>query len=69
MKEIGVTHIKVVGRGKLLDYLTKDIMVIRELVACSYKYHRSIDFENFVKTSLFSDMCPKDCYYSERLSK
>lgn len=66
MEQVGVTHLKIVGRGKKLEYLIKDVNNIKQLVDHSKKSASSSEFEEYVKRSIYNNKCPKDCYYIER---
>ena len=59
LKEIGVTHLKVVGRGNSVENMVKDIKGLKEALRLT----NNGDFENIVKEKIFKGRCSKECYY------
>lgn len=75
LKDAGVTHLKVVGRGNSIDNMEKDIQALRkaldilekskikiiENMDCSCE--NNIVFEQKVKNEIFEGKCSGECYY------
>ena len=62
LKEAGVTHLKVVGRGKYIDDMEKDIIGLKKAISML----ENIDYEEFekdIKDKLFKNGCSGECYY------
>lgn len=64
MQNIGITHLKLVGRGKKIEHLIQDIKIIKELMNIDIK--SCCKFENYVKKEIYQNSCPKDCYYVDK---
>ncbi len=64
MQSIGVTHLKLVGRGKKTGHLIQDIKIMKELM--NSEITRSSEFEDYVRKAVYQNHCPKDCYYVDR---
>lgn len=70
LKDAGVTHLKVVGRGNSIDNMEKDIQGLRkalDILKNSEKIYLSkennILFEDKIKREIFKGVCSKECYY------
>lgn len=75
LKDAGVTHLKVVGRGNSIDNMEKDIQALRkaldilekskikiiENMDCSCE--NNIVFKEKVKNEIFEGKCSGECYY------
>lgn len=63
LSNIGITHLKVVGRGKNTVFLIEDLKALNNLLSISQSTQSENEFENYVIEKLFNGCCPKDCYY------
>jgi len=63
LMDIGVTHLKIVGRGYSLDSLINDVKNVREIINTAAIYDDYGKFENAVKENYFKNKCPEYCYY------
>lgn len=63
LKDIGVTHLKIVGRGKLLQYLISDVKNVRQIIDISENEQDYDKFMHDVKSKYFGNRCPDNCYY------
>lgn len=63
LKEAGITHLKVVGRGKNAEEMATDIQAVvqaREILL--HSCHEEMYCKE-MKENIFHDQCPKKCYY------
>ncbi len=63
LKEAGVTHLKVVGRGEAQGQLLFDIRSLKEIIAESGRVTDKKEFARKVKDNYFKGSCPSLCYY------
>lgn len=54
-REIGITHLKVVGRGNSIDCVVTDVLYVRK--AINMRSHKEI------QQQLFRGRCSENCYY------
>ena len=67
MKQVGITHLKLVGRGNYTDFMEKDIRQLRKALDILEKSDNELQYQREMKASLFPDGCSQNCYY--RLEK
>lgn len=63
MKQVGITHLKLVGRGNYTDFMEKDIRQLRKALDILEKSDNELQYQRKMKASLFSDGCSQNCYY------
>ena len=64
LKEAGVTHLKVVGRGKYIDYMERDVKNLkRALKLLDDMKTEDMDYDKKLKNTLFNGNCSGECYY------
>lgn len=63
LEKAGVDFLKVVGRGKNIELLEKDIRKLRKLVDSTKDYSNSFDYSAYVKNDI--GKCSGMCYYRE----
>lgn len=63
MKQIGITHLKLVGRGNYTDFMEKDIRQLRKALDILEKCESELQYQKKMKASLFPDGCSQNCYY------
>lgn len=63
MKQVGITHLKLVGRGNYTDFMEKDIRQLRKTLDILEKSHNELQYQRKMKASLFPDGCSQNCYY------
>lgn len=59
LKNAGVTHLKVVGRGNSIDNMEKDIQKLKEAISMI----DNDEYESSIKDYFFKDKCSGECYY------
>jgi U32 family peptidase len=64
LKEIGVTHLKIVGRGCRVKMLVRDIENIKQCILQAKLLNTEKSYIDDVKMSLFKGKCPAICYYN-----
>jgi len=69
LMDIRVTHLKVVGRGCILDTLIKDIQYTKKAVNFAKEAASSDEYINKIRSEFFDNMCTYLCYYPTGLSK
>lgn len=63
MKQVGITHLKLVGRGNYTDFMEKDIRQLRKLLDILENSDSEAQYQKKMKASLFPDGCSRNCYY------
>ena len=63
LKDAGVTHLKVVGRGKYIDYMEEDIKKLKIAIDMINDNKEEKSYENSVENIIFNSKCSGNCYY------
>lgn len=63
LKEAGVTHLKVVGRGKSACKMAEDIQNVRNALSLLEQARSESDYMEEMKKQLFPQGCSHNCYY------
>lgn len=63
MKQVGITHLKLVGRGNYTVFMEKDIRQLRKALDILEKSDNELQYQRKMKASLFPDGCSQNCYY------
>lgn len=63
MKQVGITHLKLVGRGNYTDFMEKDIRQLRKVLDILENSDSEAQYQRKMKASLFPDGCSQNCYY------
>ncbi|QUL52232.1 U32 family peptidase [Paenibacillus tritici] len=63
LRQIGITHLKVVGRGYSVKYLANDIANLKQIIEMSGHSVNDPDFSQTIKESFIAKRCPDVCYY------
>lgn len=63
MKQVGITHLKLVGRGNYTDFMEKDIRQLRKVLDILENSDSEAQYQKKMKASLFQDGCSQNCYY------
>lgn len=63
LKEAGVTHLKVVGRGNHVAYMEQDLKQMRKALALLEGQSSVEAYQQQIKSQLFSGVCSENCYY------
>ena len=63
MKQVGITHLKLVGRGNYTDFMEKDIRQLRKVLDILENSDSEAQYQKQMKASLFPDGCSRNCYY------
>ena len=63
MKQVGITHLKLVGRGNYTDFMEKDIRQLRKILDILENSDSEAQYQKKMKASLFPDGCSRNCYY------
>lgn len=63
MKKVGITHLKLVGRGNYTDFMEKDIKQLRKALDILENSDSEAQYQKKMKASLFPDGCSQNCYY------
>ena len=63
LKDAGVTHLKVVGRGKYIDYMEEDIKKLKIAIDMINDNKEEKSYENSEKNIIFNSKCSGNCYY------
>ena len=62
-KQVGITHLKLVGRGNYTDFMEKDIRQLRKALDILENSDSEAQYQKKMKASLFPDGCSQNCYY------
>lgn len=54
LREIGITHLKLVGRGNYNDYMEQDIRILRRALTLLEQSTSEEDFKDTLRRTLFS---------------
>lgn len=63
MKQVGIAHLKLVGRGNYTDFMEKDIRQLRKALDILENSDSEAQYQKKMKASLFPDGCSQNCYY------
>ena len=63
LREIGITHLKLVGRGNYTDYMEQDIRMLRQALALLEASTSEKDFQKNMREQIFPYGCSSHCYY------
>ena len=63
LKQAGITHLKLVGRGNYTDYMEKDIRNLRMALNILKESADEMEFRRKLKLQIFPSGCSKNCYY------
>jgi len=63
LREIGITHLKLVGRGNYTDFMEQDIRMLRQALAILETSASEKDFQLNMREQLFPQGCSSHCYY------
>lgn len=63
LREAGITHLKLVGRGNYTDFMEKDIRNLRKALQILENSETEAEFKRKMKSQLFPDGCSGRCYY------
>lgn len=63
LKQAGITHLKLVGRGNYVDYMEKDIRSLRKALDILDAAENEEEFQCTIKRTVFPDGCSGRCYY------
>ena len=63
MKQVGITHLKLVGRGNYTDFMEKDIRQLRKALDILENSDSEAQYQKKMKASLFPDGFSQNCYY------
>lgn len=63
LKEAGITHLKVVGRGNGSEQIIRDIKAVHTALEILNNVESEKEYKDKVKQKLFPDGCSKNCYY------
>ena len=63
LKQAGITHLKLVGRGNYTDYMEKDIRNLRMALNILKESADEMEFRQKLKLQIFPSGCSRNCYY------
>lgn len=63
LKQAGITHLKLVGRGNYTDYMEKDIRNLRNSLRLLEESGDEAEFKSKMKSGIFPGGCSGNCYY------
>lgn len=66
LKSAGITHLKVVGRGKSADLMAKDIEALKKSLYILEEEKNEVEFIQRVKNEILGNNCSEVCYYWEQ---
>lgn len=66
LKEAGITHLKVVGRGNFVDLMEKDIKALKKALNILEQGENISEYEELIKQELFNNNCSRQCYYKTK---
>ena len=63
LRDAGITHLKLVGRGNYTDFMEKDIRNLRKALQILENADTEADFRMEMKKQIFPFGCSGNCYY------
>lgn len=63
LKNAGITHLKVVGRGKYIDYMVRDIKALKEAIDLLEESNSDFEYKGIIRNNIFKGKCSRQCYY------
>lgn len=69
LMDIGVTHLKVIGRGCLLDSVIKDVEYTKKAIQLAKETTNTNDFIDRIKSEVFNNNCTYLCYYPSGITE
>ncbi len=63
MRQAGITHLKLVGRGNYVDHMEKDIRNLRTALDILEMAENEEKFQCTIKRTMFLNGCSGKCYY------
>ena len=63
LKQAGITHLKLVGRGNYVDHMEKDIRNLRKALEILDAAENEREFKCTLKRIVFPAGCSERCYY------
>ena len=63
LKQAGITHLKLVGRGNYVDHMEKDIRNLRTALDILEMAENEEKFQCTIKRTMFPNGCSGKCYY------
>lgn len=69
LKEVGVTHLKVVGRGNSINNMVKDVQNLKKAMDMIKDIGNNEVYEKKIKDRLFNGNCSGQCYYETHLAQ
>lgn len=66
MKQIGITHLKLVSRGNYVEDTIEDIRQLRRALKILEESKTEQEYKTAMRKSLFANECSHSCYYLEQ---
>lgn len=66
MAEIGITHLKLVGRGKSAECMVADVQNVKKVIKILKKSVSEEEYIRKMKEEIFSGNCSGNCYYFDK---
>lgn len=63
LRKIGITHLKVVGRGRFIEEMTEDVRALKQALQILEQAEDEKQFQKEVIEQIFHGRCSADCYY------
>ena len=63
LRDAGITHLKLVGRGNYTDFMEKDIRNLQKALQILESIETETDFRTEIKKQIFPYGCSGSCYY------
>lgn len=63
LKKVGVTHLKVVGRGNSIDNMERDIRILKRALELVDSLKDNKEYEAVIKKDILNNKCNHNCYY------
>lgn len=63
LKNAGITHLKVVGRGASIEDMVSSIAVLKRALVVTKGIQDKTEFRETIKNNIFNNNCSENCYY------
>lgn len=63
LKNAGITHLKVVGRGGSVENMVRSISLLKRALGIMEGLDNTIEFRQHIISDVFNNKCGRNCYY------
>lgn len=64
LREAGITHLKLVGRGNYAEYMQRDVAAVKQALGILETSATAEEYKKEMMKAIFNGKCSGNCYYS-----